>query len=309
MTTLKRLFPQLGMELICSLFGKTRQGWYKHQQHLESVYFRETMVIMKVNQIRKDMPRIGTRKLYLMLSDHLQDHNIKIGRDALFRLLKQRGMLIRKRKNYTKTTLSLHRFRKYPNLIKDVNLYRPEQVWVCDITYIRTRLGFSYLSLITDLYSHLIVGYYLSPDLSADGCLKCLKMAMNNRSAEMPLTHHSDRGIQYCSERYVEVLLSQDINISMTESGSPYDNAVAERVNGILKDEFNLYDTFETHKIASKSVDKAIETYNYKRPHNSCGNLTPYNAHQSKVPFKKLWKNYYKKNQLNEEANTLVEME
>jgi len=194
-------------------------------------------------------------------------------------------MLVPTRKKYVRTTDSSHWMRKYPNLIKDIELVRPEQVWVADITYLNTEAdGNLYLHLITDAYSKQIMGYELCNNMNADSTDKAMQMALNNRiHKDQPLIHHSDRGSQYCSKLYVDRLKAGQVTISMTESGSPYDNAIAERVNGILKTEFGLGDQLTDQKEAIKQTEQSIFTYNHHRPHLSCHMLTPIQMHKQKT--------------------------
>jgi len=230
------------------------------------------------------------------MQSFLTTHHFQIGRDAMFDLLAERGLLVTKHKRRGPiTTLSKHRYKKYPNIIRDFIPIAPNQVWVSDITYIHLENSFAYLSLITDAYSHKIVGFYLSKDLSAKGSLKALKMALSNNANRAGLIHHSDRGVQYCCDAYVNLLQSNEIKISMTESGDPRENAVAERLNGILKQEL-LEELFPDFKTASHDVAKACSTYNYLRPHGSIDNLVPAEAHQRTGDIKKRCKNYWQKN-------------
>lgn len=246
--------------------------------------------------MRNEIPFIGTRKLLFLLLPHLEEHGIKMGRDQLFDLLRFHGLLIRRRRRMVKTTDSHHWLKKYPNLIVGLAITSPEQLWVSDITYIRTLEGFSYLSLITDAYSRKIVGFALYPTLEAVGCIEALEMAVNERRNSSPfiLIHHSDRGIQYCSFDYVNILLKSNIAISMTQSGSPYENALAERVNGIIKNEFFPKKVYQNHKEAKKSITKTILTYNERRPHSSIDFLTPEQAHNQEGLLIKRWKHYPK---------------
>jgi len=238
--------------------------------------------------IRCKMPRIGTRKLYYLLKRELQ--SLKIGRDVLFNFLRAEHLLIKPKRNYIKTTNSQHWMRKYPNLIKDMALSGPEQLWVSDITYIKTDNGHAYLSLITDAYSKKIMGYELLDSLSATGPLLALKAALKNRKYIHELIHHSDRGLQYCSADYTDMLKANGLKISMTENGDPYENAVAERVNGILKHEFLLTQGFKDHLQALEVIKQSIGIYNEYRPHLSCGMLTPNEAHlQQEIQLRK-WK-------------------
>lgn len=254
------------------------------------------IVLCLVKEIRDEIPMLGTRKLLFKLSSHLHEHGIKMGRDQLFDLLKFHGLLVRKRKRMVKTTNSSHWLKKYPNLVKGINLFSAEQLWVSDITYIRTLEGFSYLSLITDAYSRKIVGFALHPTLESTGCINALQMALSERKkeSEFTLIHHSDRGIQYCSGRYTELLQKEKIAISMTQSGSPYENALAERMNGIIKNEFFPKRVYQNHKEAHKAICKTVHTYNSSRPHSSLDFMTPDQAHDHKGIIKKRWKHYRK---------------
>jgi len=231
-----------------------------------------------------------------MLTPELEKHGIKLGRDQLFDLLRFHGLLIRKRKRMVKTTDSHHWLKKYPNLIKGILLSAADQLWVSDITYIRTLDGFSYLSLITDAYSRKIMGYALYETLEAIGPTEALVMAIKQRRPISPfiLIHHSDRGVQYCSSEYVAILAKANIAISMTQSGSPYDNALAERVNGTIKNDFSPKTVYRTHQEAKKAISRIIEVYNQKRPHASVDYLTPEEAHLQQGSLKKRWKPYYK---------------
>jgi transposase InsO family protein len=236
---------------------------------------------------------MGTRKLLHEMASFLALHHFQIGRDSMFALLAEQGLLVthRKRRGCT-TTLSRHRFKKYPNIIKDLVPLAPNQLWVADITYIHLSNGFAYLSLITDAYSRKIVGFCLSKDLSAKGPLNALKMALSNTKCTKNLIHHSDRGVQYCCDDYVALLEGNGVKLSMTEKGDPLENAIAERVNGILKTELleEVYPNFET---AQNAVAVACSTYNHLRPHNSINNLKPFEAHQLEGNIPRLWKNHY----------------
>lgn len=239
------------------------------------------------------MPRIGTPKLSYMLSDTFKEHSIKLGRAGLNDLLAANGMLVRQKKRKPKTTDSNHRYRRYQNLIKDLPITRPEQVWVCDITYVAIGDRFAYLSLITDAYSRMILGHHLCPTLESKGAINALQMALGSWDCSSgPLIHHSDRGVQYCCDEYTSILTSLNIAISMTQKGDPYENAIAERVNGILKSEFGLGAVLKTFEEAAQLVDKSIEIYNRERPHASCNYLIPEQAHQTKGTLKRRWKNY-----------------
>jgi transposase InsO family protein len=275
------------------LLGYSRQSYYQGIKSIQLKAYESDLIIGEVLNYRKRQKRLGTRKLFHEMQSFLASHSFKIGRDALFDLLAERGLLVTKRKRRGPiTTLSKHRFKKYPNIIRDFIPTAPNQLWVSDITYIHTENGFAYLSLITDVYSHKIVGFYLSEDLSAQGPLRALKMALANNPDRVGLIHHSDRGVQYCCDAYVKLLRSKNIKISMTENGDPRENAVAERVNGILKQEL-LEEVFHNFTLAQKEIAIACSTYNHLRPHGSIDNLKPAEAHQQCGILKKRWKNYW----------------
>lgn len=211
-----------------------------------------------------------------------------------FDLLRANGLLVRMRRSRKpRTTFSGHLFRTYPDLVKGLTVNCPDEVWVSDITYIHLSKGFAYLSLVTDMYSRRIAGYHLSMSLSADGCLSALTMALKGRKSEAPLIHHSDRGIQYCSSAYTNLLKQSRVSISMTQSGDPRDNAIAERVNGILKQEL-LEEMYINYKQAQQAVSHAIAVYNHHRPHSSVNMMTPEQAYNHKGEISRRWKSYYK---------------
>lgn len=258
--------------------------------------YTDDIILKCVKELREKLPRLGTRKLHYKLEPLLQAHGIKVGRDYLFDLLDRHRLLIRQRRRKVITTDSRHWMHKYDNLIKDLDCHRPEQIWVSDITYIRMGNQWGYLSLITDAYSRKIMGYCLRTDMLAEGPIEALKMALNNRRyKDQALIHHSDRGSQYCSENYVKQLRANNISISMTQNGDPYENALAERMNGILKTEFNLYGSLYGFEQTYQMVKESITAYNSLRPHSSCDYLTPDQAHQLKGSMKKRWKPYPKK--------------
>ncbi len=215
------------------------------------------------------------RKLIKSLDNEFIKANIKVGRDTLFNVLRKHNMLTLRKKYSSKTTNSLHRFYKYKNIIKDVEVTRPNHVWVSDITYIRTLKGFCYLALITDMYSRKIVGYDLSDSLELKGCVRALNKALYQAKNTENLIHHSDRGIQYCSNLYTQILKRNRIDISMTQENHCYENAMAERVNGILKDEFYLDQTFTDVAHAKRATKNAINLYNQIRLHLSLDFKTP----------------------------------
>lgn len=291
---MRQKHPRESLGTLCALFGLTRQAYYEASVHSEKTSIAHMIVLTLVKDIRSRMPLLGTRKLLYLLDPELEKHSIKMGRDQLFDLLRFHGLLIRRRKRMVKTTDSNHWLKRYPNLIKQLSVTGPEQLWVSDITYIRTLQGFSYLSLITDAYSRKIVGHALHPTLEAIGCLNAIKKAITARKASSPyfLIHHSDRGVQYCCSEYVDILNQEGIAISMTQSGSPYDNALAERVNGIIKNEFYPKRVYQNHKEAEKAITKIVDIYNRKRPHASIDYLTPDHAHNTHGSLKKRWKQY-----------------
>ena len=222
-----------------------------------------------VRDLRSRQPKIGGRKLYNEIKPLLIEMGFKFGRDRFFDFLRRHGLLVRRKKKYVQTTNSRHRFYKYSNLIKEMEIAKPNQVYVSDITYIKTLEGFCYLSLITDACSRKIVGYNLSRSLGIEGCMRALRMVLRQKPQEAKPIHHSDRGIQYCSYDYTDLLKKSDIQISMTEQDHVYENALAERVNGILKDEFMLGETLVSYKIARRMVKESIKIYNEERPHLS----------------------------------------
>lgn len=255
----------------------------RQKRHHQLIQVRDLVM-----RIRSRMPRLGTRKLFYLIQDDIQRLGIKMGRDVLFDFLRAEHLLIRPKRSYIKTTNSKHWMKKYPNLLPNIKLQRPEQVWVSDITYIKTEDGHRYLSLVTDAYSKKVMGYQLSTNLSVDGPLKALTMAIRARKFSSDLTHHSDRGLQYCSLEYIKCLSDNHINISMTQNGDPYENSIAERMNGILKYEFLLVDGFSDDQIAAKTIAQSIKIYNEERPHLTWGMLTPEQAHrETGLPLRK----------------------
>jgi len=279
------------------LLGYSRQAFYGHQKHLEEEVFQSELVVQEVIRHRILQPRVGTRKLIIMLQEFVKRHKISMGRDALFSLLREQDLLVRKRKRKAVTTYSKHWLRKYPNLIREFVPLAPNRLWVSDITYIVLSEGFAYLSLVTDAYSHKITGFYLSTTLEAKGLVMALEMAIRSCTNITSLIHHSDRGVQYCCADYVDILQQKNVRISMTENGDPLENAIAERVNGILKEEL-LQVQYNSFEEAQKSVAKAITIYNSIRLHSSCDMLTPKEAHKKEGELKKHWKNYYKKKEV-----------
>jgi transposase InsO family protein len=264
------------------LFGIDRQVYYRRIRRKKSKQDKAKEVILMIDDIRKAMPRIGTRKLYHLLSDKLQ--GLKIGRDKFFDILRANHLLIQPKRSYHITTNSHHRFRKHPNLILDLEINRPEQVWVSDITYIGKRDNPFYLSLITDAYSKKIMGYYLADNLNTQSSVMALKMALKERkNFNLPLIHHSDRGIQYCASEYQKELIKNKVLCSMTQNSDPYENAVAERINGILKQEFMIDKYNQGAKITNQIIKESVTIYNELRPHYSNYMLTPNQMHSQNI--------------------------
>jgi putative transposase len=235
----------------------------------------EQQIINIVRKKRKSLPREGVRKLIKSLDEEFTKANLKVGRDSLFNVLRKHQMLTLRKKHSSRTTNSHHRFNKYNNIIKNMKITKPDQVWVSDITYIRTIKGFCYLALITDMHSRKIVGYDLSDSLELNGCVRALNKAIYQAKNIKQLIHHSDRGIQYCSNQYTQILKRKKIDISMTQENHCYENAMAERVNGILKDEFYLDQTFTDVTHAKRAAKNAINLYNEIRLHLSLDYKTP----------------------------------
>ena len=282
------------------MLGYSRQAYYQQKKQSEKESLQYGILINEVLEIRKSQKRLGCRKLLYKLEPFMAQHQIVIGRDAFFNLLSEHNLLVRKRKRRKPvTTFSDHWMRKHPNLIEGFYPTAPNQLWVSDITYIVVGDGFAYLSLVTDAYSRKIVGFYLSKDLSAEGCIRALEMALDNNPVLSRLIHHSDRGSQYCCSDYVKILNDNFIKISMTQNGDPRENAIAERVNGILKDEL-LDQSYLNYGEAVRNVSIAISIYNHQRPHGSIDYLTPIEAHFRSGELKRRWKNYYVENKKKE---------
>jgi putative transposase len=262
----------------CYLFGIDRQVYYRKIRRKASKQNTAKEVISMVDDIRKTLPRIGARKLYYLISEKLE--LMKIGRDKFFDILRANHLLIQPKRSYHVTTNSHHRFRKHQNRILDLEINRPEQVWASDITYIGKRDNPCYLSLVTDAYSKKIMGYYVADNMNTESSLRALKMALKQRkNKNLPLIHHSDRGIQYCANEYQKELNKDKVICSMTENSDPYENAVAERINGILKQEFMIDKYNQKTKIMKQVVKEAVEIYNEFRPHYSNYMLTPNQMH------------------------------
>jgi transposase InsO family protein len=289
---------------MCKWFGISRQAYYQHEWNLSEEVFQYDLVLDEIKDIRERHPRMGVRKLQELLRPFMQEYSIKMGRDVLFNLLSIHGMLIRTRRRYVRTTYSNHWLRKYPNLIIDFTPSKPNQLWVSDITYWKIGEKPLFLHLITDAFSRKIVGFQVSETLHGSETAKALKMALREQKGALhcdsKLIHHSDRGSQYCAYLYVNLLRKKQIQISMTQNGDPLENAIAERVNGILKDEYLLNYQCNNIQEAREKLVMAVWLYNNERPHSSIGNLTPEFVHTQyqqieNDSIKRLWKNYYSK--------------
>ena len=270
----------------CTLFGIDRQVYYRKIKRRTIKQDKAQLVVNMVLEIRKQMPRIGSKKLYFLLNQDLK--TLKIGRDKFINILRANHLLIVPKRSYHITTNSHHRFRKYKNQLLDLQINKPEQVWVSDITYIGKRENPCYLSLITDAYSKKIVGYNVADNLSTQSSLTALRLAIKQRkNKEIPLIHHSDRGLQYCANEYQKLLSKNEIQPSMTQNSDPYENAVAERINGILKQEFSIDKYNKDLPIMKQIIKETVAIYNEKRPHLSNHMLTPNQMHQqSKLKMK-----------------------
>ena len=280
---------------LCRLFGKSRQAYYERSQYIADRVMEEDVIMQLVREVRKDFPRMGARKLLVYLSPSFDTMGISIGRDAFIELLYRNFMLVRRVRNKRKTTFSNHWMHKYPNLITGFIPIQPNQLWVSDITYVEAgKSGVAYLSLITDACSHKVVGWNLSHSLRSSGALAALKMALRSlkNRKQTGLIHHSDKGSQYCCFEYVKLLTRNNVRISMTESGDPRENAIAERINGILKTEW-LYDYKpDSWKDMVTYTSKIIDLYNNQRPHQSIGYMVPEVIHQTGLKTERKWKNY-----------------
>ena len=293
---IKDRYPHLGLGRICRLFGLTRQAYYKNIKYQKKVITENHIVLQLIWSIRKDHPRMGGRKMHFMIREEMDRLNIKMGRDAFFDLLSSEHLFVQQKRRRHITTNSKHWYKKYPNLIREITPDRPNQIWVSDITYIKTNQEFLYLFLISDAYSKKILGYRLAKNLDSTHAVNSLQDAIKNACQPiLGLIHHSDRGIQYCSKEYIDLLNKHAIAISMTENGDPLENPIAERINGILKDEYLNDKSNNQSKLDIKQLSYAIEKYNKLRPHLSCEMLTPEAAHRGQGNLKRMWKTYYKK--------------
>jgi len=270
----------------CFYFDKSRQGYYDRLRFNNQRSQAHLKIIEAVKQIREDLPKCGTRKLVYLL----RQKGMKIGRDGLFELLRQEGLLIKRKRRYVTTTDSTRAMCDYDNLLKELDITQAEQVFVSDITFIRTLEGYCYLALVADSYTKKIMGKFVSTDLKTTLVLKALVESLRNRQYRSSLIHHSDHGNQYSSRLYTNALKLSDIMISMAGKGKAWENPVAERIMGILKGEFGLDQTYESRDEAMIRIDQAISKYNTLRPHLSCGYLTPEQAHDQGKNLKNVWR-------------------
>jgi transposase InsO family protein len=292
---------QKGLSLLCGLFGNGRQAYYQYKRHSAIRRIHEHTLLTSVNEIRSEAPRIGGLKLYIILCQ-IYGRSRMMGRDSFLNLLRRYHLMLMPRKSRS-TTDSNHRFHKYKNLIKGLSVNGINQLWVSDITYIELQDSVCYLHIVTDAYSHKIVGWELAPGLHSAYTIQALKMAISDSGKEdlSGLIHHSDRGVQYCCDAYVKCLNDHHITISMTEDYKPTDNGIAERVNGIIKDEWlRNMNKFTDIEEARSEMERIITFYNDRRPHMSNDMLTPNEAHAGDGELKKRWKkkNYKRKEEV-----------
>ena len=270
---------RLNKSKLCKRAGMTRQNFYKARRVRQRKQVDERLVQSLVNAERALQPRLGGLKLHFLLRDRLQAEGVKLGRDCFFDVLRNQCLLLDPLPKAPRTTNSAHNLPVFTNLIKDMDVSGPNELWISDITYIRTREDFVYLSLITDKYSRKVVGYYLAKTLTAQDTLRALDMALKGLPKGVKPIHHSDRGCQYCSHEYVKRLTVNGLEISMTEQDHCAENAMAERVNGILKQEYFLKNEFRSVAQARLAVDEAVRLYNTRRPHRSLNLQTPEQVH------------------------------
>ncbi len=290
---MKRQHPKLSQQELCRSLGVSRQAHHKQGRRMERVGQGRETIVQLVHALREEQPKLGGRKLYHMLAPRMEQLPVPIGRDRFFDLLRDEHLLVRRRRRSTRTTMSRHGLPVYPDLLRRMQVKAPGLVWVSDITYWAVEEGFYFVFLITDACSHKIMGYHVARSLDGEHAITALRMAQ--RSSDHPLKgiiHHSDRGSQYCFAQYVKLLRAGKMRISMTETSDPLDNAIAERVNGILKNELLAHHHVENITQARCVLDQAVITYNQRRPHLSCDMSTPAQAHQLDHQLKRRWRNY-----------------
>lgn len=267
---------------MCKYWGVSRQAYYKDRGKIDIKHNLSSLLLSQVKDIRKQQTKIGTLKLRHELHQEIKACGRGFGRDKFFDLLRKHDLLVKRRRKYVITTNSNHPFYKYKNQLSKTAITAPDQAWASDITYLRTKDRFVYLSLVTDLYSRKIVGWNVDVSLGVEGSIKALEKAIGQCSNKTNLIHHSDRGIQYCCYAYTDILKKHGFNISMGDAGNCYDNAIAERVNGILKSEFLLDSEFAAYQEAVKATKEAIYLYNFKRPHWALNLEKPAAVHNRK---------------------------
>jgi putative transposase len=289
-------FPNHSLDELCGLFGMTGNAWHHRHKRQSGKPDDSGRVLEMVKVLRKRQCKLGTPSLYEHLRPSLKALGIKMGRNALNELLQSRGLGIKQRKGrHPKTTDSTHGKETYPNITVDFVPDGPNQLWVGDITYIRRkRGGFFFLMLLTDAYSHKVVGWHINVTMTAEDCMVALDMALAQLPQDHSLIHHTDRGGQYNDEEYLRRLAARGIRVSMTESGDPKENPVAERLNGILKHDQDLKQGFGSLREARKATAEAILIYNTERLHSSCDYMTPEKAHEGTGLLRKRWKNLRK---------------
>ena len=279
MRSLERAPALVSVQGLCALAGCSRQAFYKQCRRRTRREVDEEAIVELVKCERRVQPRLGVRKLLVVLAAELEALGIVMGRDRLFSVLRDHGLLVARRRGGARTTNSRHGFRMWPNLIRHVIATQVHQIWFSDLTYIRTEEGFMYLALMMDACSRKVVGWDISDSLEAEGCLRALRMALGQLPAGAAPIHHSDRGTQYCCGQYIEALERRGCPVSMTEINHCYENAKAERLNGILKDEYGLGETFRSKAQARDAARQAIKLYNERRPHTMLKNLVPSVVH------------------------------
>lgn len=280
------------------MFGYSKQAYYKSLTRTEKKSFEEYLIVELIRDKRRIWKKGSGRNLFACLQTDFALHGISIGRDKFFEILRENGLLVRRKSRRTRTTNSYHHYHRFANLIEGIIPDGPNQVWVSDITFVwcRKEQSFMYLFLITDMYSRKVVGYAIGHTLGASWAVQALQMAISQSSGFLEgLIHHSDRGVQYCCGDYIGLLHANNIQPSMTQNGDPLENPIAERINLTLKDEFmdNYKDGYSSKAQAMKEIPVNIEFYNQVRPHSSVERLTPNQAHTRKGPLKRKWKNYY----------------
>ena len=264
---------------LCLRVGMSRQNYYAARRHRKRREIDEELVLSLVQQQRRVHPRIGARKLLHLLRPELEQAGVSIGRDRFFELLRAHDLLVAPKRSWPKTTHSRHTLPVFHNLAALWKPTAPNQVWVSDLTYIRTHEGFLYAAVIMDQFSRKIVGGHIGDSLEAQGCIHALDMALAHLPADSFPIHHSDRGSQYCCHDYVDRLRQRELLISMTEQNHCYENAHAERVIGILKQEYELDATFRTKQQAMTSFHQAVDLYNHRRPHMALDYHVPARIH------------------------------